>query len=566
MVTHDLTFAFLFLLFYLVLCGGLIFYHMMAEQTGSHSPPGVFKQFEGKESIQGRMLGFSAGLMVMSLAMTTLIFAGFPRLGMGLLFSGPPSPVSGFSEAVRLGDVGKIKLNSSVVMRVEFTRNGKPHRPKDPVYWRGVVLDHFNGSSWFSTARPKWKFFNQPGVGTKLAPFDPGPSLVRQDIYMDRFDSNVIFTQGIPLFVDGDFRHLQINMDFALKTLDRNSHPKTVTLISDSTSSFQSRIRDKFDMKSEKRRKKFLQLPAMSSQIIQLAERLTQNTAEASANNIMNHLRTDFEYTLEMEKGPGQTTLDYFLFTRKKGHCEYFASSMIVLLRLAGIPARVVNGFMGVEWNDLGQYMVVRQKHAHSWVEAYFPDKGWVIYDPTPSDPAFSQSDLNDPMSRVLDLLQWNWQRYIVRYSLNHQELFFTQLKLTGEDTLKSIQRLGTLDREEIKALIIDNWEIILIPIALGIALILAWRNFPRWRFVNSSHHPFPACLYREMLRKLQAIGIHKQPHWTHREFLQRLPILPKDKRELIEKITNTYERSRFGQTPLLKAEKKELLNHLRKI
>ena len=495
-----------------------------------------------------------------------MIFAGFPRLNTGLFSSGPPSPVSGFSEAVRLGDVGKIKKNSSVVMRIEFTRNGKPHRPKDPVYWRGVVLDHFNGSSWFSTARPKWKFSNQPGVGTKLFPFDPVPRLIRQDIYMDGFDSNVIFTQGVPLFVDGDFRHLQINMNFALKTLDRNSHPKTVTLISDPASSFQSHFQDKFDMKSGRRRKKFLQLPALSSEIVQLAERLTQNTAEASADRILNHLRTNFDYTLELETGPGQTTLDHFLFTRKKGHCEYFASSMIVLLRLNGIPARLVNGFMGVEWNDLGHYMVVRQKHAHSWVEAYFPDKGWVVYDPTPCDPAFAQSDLNDPMSRVLDLLQWNWQRYIVRYSLHRQTFFLAHLKSTGEETLKSIQRLGTLDREEMNALIIDNLKIALISIALGIALILAWRNYPRWRFVNSSRHPFPAWLYQEMLKKLQATGIHKPPHWTHREFLQRLPILPQNTREIIQKITEAYEKCRFGQASLLKAEKKELLNHLRKI
>ena len=476
--------------------------------------------------------------------------------------------MTGFSEAVRLGDVGKIKQNTSVVMRIEFSSNGKPHRPGDAVYWRGVVLDHFNGNSWFSTARPKWKFSNQPGVGLQLFPFAPNPGLIRQDIYMDEFGSNVIFTQGVPLFVDGDFRHLQVSMNLALKALDRNSHPKTVTLISDPMPSFQSRNREQFDMKSERLRKKFLQLPAMSPEIVQLAKRLTQNAASpsAQADNILNYLRTDFDYTLELQKKPGLSPLDHFLFTRKKGHCEYFASSMAVLLRLTGIPARLVNGFLGVEWNDLGQYMVVRQKHAHSWVEAYFPDKGWVRYYPTPADPALSQSSLDNPMSRVLDLLQWNWQRYILRYSMKDQARLFTRLKWTGEEALKSFQRLATLDSGKVKKFIIDSQEVFLIPTAIGILLILAWRNDFRWRCFASPHSPFPVQLYLKMLRKLEALGIHKQPHWTHREFLKQLPLLPEDKRDSVQKITDIYERSRFGQIPLLQTEKKELLNRLRKI
>jgi protein-glutamine gamma-glutamyltransferase len=566
MVAHDLVFALLFLSFYLVLGGGLIHYHLLAEQTGNHSPPDVFIQYEGKEYLRGRLFGFSTGLMILTLAVTTLIFSAFPRLGMGIFPSGAKSPTTGFSEAVRLGDIGTIKQNTAVVMRVEFSQNGKSYRPKDTVYWRGVVLDHFNGNTWFSTARPKRKFINHPGIGVQLFAQEPESSAVRQDIYMDGFDSNVIFTPAIPWFIDGDFRHLQVNADFALKTLDRNSRLNAVTLISDPIASSQHRTQDKLDMKSEKRRKKFLQLPAMSPKITRLAESLTQNTAETTANNILNHLRSNFTYTLDLEKEPGHTAIDHFLFTRKKGHCEYFASSMVVLLRLAGIPARLVNGFLGVEWNDLGQYMVIRQQHAHSWVEAYFPDSGWIRYDPTPSDPAFFESELHDPLSRALDLMRLNWQRYIVRFSMKDQTLFFTDLKVSGGKTLASLQRLATMDREEIKVFISDNFERLLLWLLFWVALIIVWLNLPRWRSFASSRPPFPAMIYRKMLRKLAALGIHKQPHWTHREFLNRLTTLPKDKRDIVEKITATYEKSRFGQTPLLATEKKELLTHLQNI
>ena len=87
---------------------------------------------------------------------------------------------------------------------------------------------------------------------------------------------------------------------------------------------------------------------------------------------------------------------------------------MVMLLRLSGVPARLVNGFMGLEWNELGQYMVVRQHHAHSWVEAYLPEKGWVIYDPTPADPMFALNSFGDPINRALDLMRLNWQSYIL--------------------------------------------------------------------------------------------------------------------------------------------------------
>lgn len=566
MVAQDLIFALLFLSFYLVLGGGLIHYHLMAEQAGNHSPPDVFKQYDGKEHLRGRLFGFSTGLMVLTLALTALIFSAFPRLSLGIFSSGSKTPITGFSEAVQLGDIGTIKQNTAVVMRVEFSQKGEPYRPKTPVYWRGVVLDHFNGNSWFSTTRPKTRFINHPGIGVQLFAQEPESSVIRQDIYMDGFDSNVIFTPALPRFIDGDFRHLQINTDFALKTLDRNSRLNTVTLISDPTPSSQHRAQNKLDMKSEKRRKKFLQLPAMSPEITRLAENLTQNTSETTADNILNHLRSNFTYTLDLETKPGRTALDHFLFTRKKGHCEYFASSMVVLLRLTGIPARLVNGFLGVEWNDLGNYMVIRQNHAHSWVEAYFPEKGWVRYDPTPSDPTLSESEFHDPLSRALDLMRLNWQRYIVHYSMKDQVLFFTDLKSTGQETLASLQRLTAMDRKEIKMFISDNFERFFLFMLIGVALVLTWRNHPRWRSSASPRPPFPAVIYRKMLGKLAALGIHKQPHWTPREFLNRLTTLPKDKRDIIEKITATYEKSRFGQTSLLATEKKELLTHLRNI
>ena len=162
--------------------------------------------------------------------------------------------------------------------------------------------------------------------------------------------------------------------------------------------------------------------------------------------------------------------------------------------------------------------------------------------------------------------MRLNWQRYILRYSLNDQAALLTHLQTTGEETLESIKGLGTLEVDNIKTFIVDNLGILLVLISLAILLVQQKNNFPPWRFFISPRPVFAVWLYQKMLKKLSVHGIHKQPCWTPREFLQRLPGLPDDKRESVQKITAYYEKSRFGQLTLLETEKKELRNCLREI
>jgi hypothetical protein len=169
-------------------------------------------------------------------------------------------------------------------------------------------------------------------------------------------------------------------------------------------------------------------------------------------------------------------------------------------------------------------------------------------------------------MSRALDLLRLNWQRYILRYSIYDQAEILTHLQITGEDTLESLKGLGTLKVDTIKTFIIDNLEIILLLFGLAGAYALKRKYIHPWKFLTSPRLAFPVWLYRKMLKKLNALGIRKQPGWTPREFLHRLSTLPVDKIDLVQKITAYYEKSRFGPFPVLETEKKEMLDHLRKI
>jgi hypothetical protein len=183
--TQSISFAIIFFAFYMVLCWSLIFYNMMVERAGSHSPPELFKTIGNNETAGAALFGLSASLIVMSIVLTATIFITFPRLGLKLFkINSPSSAVSGFTESVTIGDVGKIKENEAVVMRVEYTRNNKSYRPSEKILWRGVVLNHFDGNHWSSTVGTTWTARNREGAGTYV--MSPGAieNLVTQRIPM----------------------------------------------------------------------------------------------------------------------------------------------------------------------------------------------------------------------------------------------------------------------------------------------------------------------------------------------------------------------------------------------
>src|SRR5690606_38268831 len=117
-----------------------------------------------------------------------------------------------------------------------------------------------------------------------------------------------------------------------------------------------------------------------------LAADVTRDTTSflGRARAIESYLRNNYAYTLELPRR-GANPIDNFLFEDKRGHCEFFSTAMVLMLREAGVPARNVNGFQGGEWNDVGGYYIVRRMHAHSWVEAWIPGEGWITFDPTPA-------------------------------------------------------------------------------------------------------------------------------------------------------------------------------------
>ena len=180
---------------------------------------------------------------------------------------------------------------------------------------------------------------------------------------------------------------------------------------------------------------RYRQLPVLAPAIPALARQVAGTSRDPAeiARRLEAFLRQQFRYTLDIERVSQLDPLQEFLLVRRAGHCEYFAAAMAVMLRSLGVPARVVNGFQRGEWNPYGQYYIVRYYDAHSWVEAYLPDAGWVSFDPTPRA-SFDALASRTPMLLYLDSLRLRWHRYVVNWTLRDQihAVQAVQLRLAG--------------------------------------------------------------------------------------------------------------------------------------
>jgi hypothetical protein len=141
------------------------------------------------------------------------------------------------------------------------------------------------------------------------------------------------------------------------------------------------------------------------------------------AQALVEWFQREFSYTLELPGSPREATLEHFLLRRRAGHCEYFSTAMAILLRSQGIAAREVNGFLGGEWSQFGDYLAVTQNQAHAWVEIWFPGFGWVPFDPTPTGggEGVSERAWFWPGRFLFDAIQHRWNKWILDYSFQNQ-------------------------------------------------------------------------------------------------------------------------------------------------
>jgi len=182
---------------------------------------------------------------------------------------------------------------------------------------------------------------------------------------------------------------------------------------------------------------------AISPAIADLARRVAgSGSVSERAGRIEAYLASEYRYTLDLVGTRVEDPVEAFLFEWREGHCEYFATAMVLMLRSIGIPARLVTGYLGGEYNPFEGYYVLRQSDAHAWVESFSPELGWAIYDPTPASgrPSTRSAGLGHMLSQAYDYLVFRWDRYVLTYGFFDQVGIARRLLVSWKSWLRSLR------------------------------------------------------------------------------------------------------------------------------
>ena len=544
-----------------------------------------------------RALGITSILVAASvLAAGVVIFFLIPRFTTGYLsaLNLQPSLMTGFSDNVTLGEIGEIKKNTAVVLRIRV--DGNPAQAQD-VHWRGIVLTNFDGTRWFTPAQDNIVLMPSYEGNYWLG----ASGLPRGNFYQLHY--TVLME---PIATDAIFlapRTQTVSGKFGEEVSRLNAPPRRGYLLLDKTGSLFNSVHNNTKIRYEGTahlpmippaelrkasseypdaiRDTYLQLPALDPRIPALADKITagaQNEYDKAAN-IEAYLIAHYAYTLDLSGPRAQDPLANFLFVRRSGHCEYFASAMVVMLRAEGIPARYITGFLPGEYNDVGGDYIVRESDAHAWVEAYFPGYGWMTFDPTPPG-----NDLHDGLFKRIalywDWFQFTWAEWVVNYDFSHQLTLGQNLQKSSRswsERARDIYRqkkeaamrylLGLDRRIEASSLSLPSVLVFLVLLLLFLrGRTMIRYGIARWSLRARRGGNLTASLaaleYTEMLRLLEQRGWKKSPSQTPLEFMSTIPVA--DLSAPISQLTELYQSARFGNHPAPIEQMSSLLRSIR--
>jgi protein-glutamine gamma-glutamyltransferase len=528
------------------------------------------------------LAGIASILGALTLAGAAFLFFILPRLNnAGYLRNlGVQGDVAtGFSQDVRLGGIGQIQQSNAVVMHIHVLNGRLPVDAK----WRGVSLSNFDGQRWWNNTEPLnfHGLNNEPLDLTNLAPSGAQrlprriPTLSYR-VVMEPVGLDVFFLAPVPLSIGGDYRTIGIASDGSV--YNRRPGPGYLTEAESAQAigvyTAEADTRDPWPSVRKSSSTNYpprisvlyLQLPRLDPRIPELAKSITADAHSnyEKAKAIEGYLQSTFGYTLQLPGSRHTDQLAYFLFERKKGHCEYFASAMTIMLRTLGVPARVVNGFRGGDFNDLTGNYIVRQKNAHSWVEAYFPEYGWATFDPTPSSGEPDQTSGWSRLALYMDAAGEMWREWVINYDFSHQMKLSAELSNTTghaqnsfrqwlQAKYRSMVRTVAGWQEKLGRLTPSQMALVCVLLAIVLTLPFAprlWRSFQRARTLrNPQRAPRTAASfwYLRLLKKLGRRGFRKHPAQTPVEFAESIsnPAVRQD----VVSFTEHYERARFNES-----------------
>jgi hypothetical protein len=521
--------------------------------------------------VPARRLSGAFLISITVIAIAVVVFPLLPRFRTDIIASGARNPLhhlSGFSEIVSLDALSDIKTSGRVVMRVTLSGDGEALRER--LRLRGITLSYFDGNRWIHSNRGGG-YISRSSDGNYYINDYPDERNIQQEILINPLSTRAIFSIGLTERVRGPFGRIWADGMSSLFMTKRNfSQFRYVT--NNYLPSLDIPVLQAVPLHNEERTlAQYLQLPNNASfsltdryQVQELVRQIIGNADNRydAVRRLEQYLKTQFEYSLELSRYRNdEKKLMSFLFDRRIGHCEYFATALAVMARSIGIPSRLVNGFQMGQYNPFGGFYTVRAADAHSWTEIYFPGHGWVEFDPTPAggqESNFAAETPNFFMGFIESIDLW-WTQYILAFDAIDQYELYAGLSNVAREALKAVNRatdalLALIPALEAGSLFHTILRIIVQLIAVIILSLIVYsailRPLAKLIMGSRKQDDQQISFFQQAVELLKRHGYELQETSTVREMAMTLETESFGK--LFSDIGRSYEMARFSHDDLL--------------
>ena len=549
--------------------------------------------------IDAGLLTAIAIVSLVALIGTAGIFFLMPRMEMGILGRADNLTFqTGLDAAVDLTKGGQITRDRTPVMRVEFPEE-PDGRFNGVMLWRVTTLDNYDGVSWRRRAYPSpFDGFRQIAYG-RDAPAEegfsrnavarqgrPGAKLVHQMIYLDQMPDEGLPCLHLVQRVRGsdNSRYAKIiwdeKCDYTVEPMNRTIRRMQYEVWSDTWQPDPDELRktrSDYDAIFGAADYDFFTRQDLEPRTIELVKRIARNADTPYDKTVaitQFFAQSGFMYSLNIPQLPASHPMDAFIHEFKRGHCELYASAMALMVRSLGIPARLVSGLRGGEWNPADKAYTVQADMAHLWVEVYFHDIGWVPFDPTPPDPAYSgfaRSELARYISHYVLKAKMIWYRYVIGFNRGVQLDRFRSMIAGFKGIFTNFFNRDTdvPGREYYDAPQAVVAALLLLMLVLGVLTVIPalWQ-----RAIRRSNRRFPLTPDQNRAVKLRAKVLHALKRHgvdtlnkTAEEILESIE--PRDDHPVFAPARDAlahYNRARFGGAPLSREDYDRMAGTLR--
>jgi protein-glutamine gamma-glutamyltransferase len=478
-----------------------------------------------------RMVGV---LMLSALPIMLVLFVLFPRIP-GPIWGLPQDAFSartGLSDSMSPNDISNVVLSDEPAFRVVF-RDLKP-RPEQ-LYWRTLVLGNFDGRAWR---------VDDKSLATEPEHLTAMGEPLNYTITVEPHQRRWLFALDMPILQEAltwpNGEKPFLTGERLLRTMKPVTHLARYSITSYPRYKLGSEL-------NRYQRQRALQLPSgFNPRSLELARSWRQKTQQPRelVGYALAMFRQDFTYTL---KSPllGFHSVDEFLFESKRGFCEHFAGSFVFLMRAAGVPARVVTGYQGGEFNPLDDYLLVRQSDAHAWAEVWMEGQGWVRIDPTTAvSPARIELGLNEAIPPD--------ERAGLFYRRDYPVIYHLGLLWDAMDNRWNLWVLGYGQKTQLEFLSklgfgSPDFYTMTLAMLLGVGLLLIATVLLGFRRKQQPDDPLLK-IYLRLCARLSKMGYARPNYEGPRDFAARIKSLNPALGELLEPVFNLYATSRYGE------------------